>query len=251
MSADRSQGPSGRPPIEAITFDFWNTIVRANDDQARWRVASWIEILDRAGHATTPEQIGEVFRAEWLLHQESWKRNEQYLGVHAARGAVERLELAVDVPTTEALVDAFVTEGEKAEFEPCPGVVDALRALHDAGVRIGIICDVGFTPATGLRRLLQRFDALDLFTGWSFSDEVGWYKPAPQMFEHALGYLATTAAETAHIGDIRRTDVAGAKAAGFLAIRYRGVSDDTDAEQPEGDIVIDHHDELLAALGLP
>ncbi len=133
-----------------------------------------------------------MFRAEWLLHQESWKRNEQYLGVHAARGAVERLELAVDVPTTEALVDAFITEGEKAEFEPCPGVVEALRALHGAGVRIGIICDVGFTPSTGLRRLLQRFEVLDVFTGWSFSDEVGWYKPAPQMFQHSLDYLGTT-----------------------------------------------------------
>ena len=62
-----------------------------------------------------------------------------------------------------------------------------------------------------------------MFAGWSFSDEVGWYKPAPQMFQHSLDYLGTTASATAHIGDIRRTDVAGANAAGFLAIRYRGV----------------------------
>ena len=71
------------------------------------------------------------------------------------------------------------------------------------------------------------------------------------MFEHSLAYLGTRAAATAHIGDIRRTDVAGANARRRARrSATAGSSDDTDVEQPEGDVVIDHHDELLAALGL-
>lgn len=46
-----------------------------------------------------------------------------------------------------------------------------------------------------------------------------------------------------HIGDLRRTDVAGAKAAGWLAIRYSGLVDDP-SDGPEADIVIRDHAEL-------
>ena len=54
----------------------------------------------------------------------------------------------------------------------------------------------------------------------------------------------------AHVGDIRRTDVAGAKAMGMVAVRYTGVSDDATQTEPEGDIVITRHADLPAALGV-
>ena len=77
------------------------------------------------------------------------------------------------------------------------------------------------TPSTSLRRQLERHGLLDYFDHWSFSDEVGWYKPAPQIFEHALAGLGVTEpARAAHVGDLRRTDVAGARAHGLLSVRY-------------------------------
>jgi FMN phosphatase YigB (HAD superfamily) len=56
----------------------------------------------------------------------------------------------------------------------------------------------------------------------------------------------------AHIGDLRRTDVGGARAVGWTAVRYRGLNDDApgDDDHPDASVVIDHHDELIEALGL-
>jgi len=94
------------------------------------------------------------------------------------------------------------------------------------------------------------------FDHWSFSDEVGWYKPAPQIFEHALAGLGGIEPEhAAHVGDLRRTDVAGAKAMGMVAVRYRGVFDnaqvvDDGHDRPEADLVIDDHADLPPLLGL-
>lgn len=51
-----------------------------------------------------------------------------------------------------------------------------------------------------------------------------------------------------HVGDLRRTDVAGAKAVGMGTVRFRGVHDD-DSEGPEADAVIDHLHELVSLLG--
>ena len=59
-------------------------------------------------------------------------------------------------------------------------------------------------------------------------------------------------AAMAHIGDLRRTDIAGALGMGMTAVRFRGVIDDPETEEnpQEGDHVIDRHDQLLDALGL-
>lgn len=244
---------SAAPPARAVTFDFWNTLVRATDDQGTWRVESWVAHLADAGIGIGTDRVSEVFRAQWRSHHEGWLSGVIVDGEMAANGAVDQLaaELGRDLEELrEGLVHRFLTEGERAEFVLCPGAEEVVPALAGAGIRLGIICDVGFTPSTGLRRLLERFGLLEHFAGWSFSDEVRHYKPSRVIFEHALAYLGTGPEQTAHIGDIRRTDVAGARAMGMTAVRYRAVADDTDEAHPEGHHVIDHHDELLAVLGL-
>jgi putative hydrolase of the HAD superfamily len=94
---------------------------------------------------------------------------------------------------------------------------------------------------------------LDLFDHWSFSDEVGCYKPAAAIFEHALAGLGVGSPErAAHVGDLRRTDAAGARAIGMTAVRYRGVFDDPppeDHDALDAHHVIDDHADLLAVLG--
>ena len=53
-----------------------------------------------------------------------------------------------------------------------------------------------------------------------------------------------------HVGDRRRTDVGGARAAGMRAVRITTAFCDPDEDAPEGDAVISSYDELLPALGL-
>ena len=58
-----------------------------------------------------------------------------------------------------------------------------------------------------------------------------------------------------HVGDLRRTDVAGARALGMTTVRFRGVVEDDapeegDDEGPEADHVIDRLAELPALLGV-
>ena len=240
MSGDR---------IEAVTFDYWNTIVRADADQGGHRLRAWAVEYADAGHLVDDDALHAAFRAVWDRHQAAWLRNEQYTGERAARAAIDQLDLPVSEQVRDRLVERFVTAGEEAGFHLCDGVDVLLTELQGRGMRLGIVCDVGFTPSTGLRRILQRFGLLVCFDGWSFSDEVGWYKPAPAIFEHALGYLGVGPGAAAHVGDLRRTDVAGARAMGMTAVRYRGAHDDV-SDGPEGDHVIDHHAELWRALAL-
>ena len=104
------------------------------------------------------------------------------------------------------------------------------------------------TPSVALRHHLERHGVLELFDHFSFSDEVGWYKPAPTIFRHALdGLGGVDPSRAAHVGDLRRTDVAGARAMGMTSVRYRGIYDDT-SDAPDADVVCDTHDEVAEVL---
>jgi FMN phosphatase YigB (HAD superfamily) len=239
----------GTPHVRAVTFDYWNTLVRATDPTAQWRVDRWRALIVDRGLDADDAQIRAAFGVAWETHSDAWRRNEQLSGERFATLAIDALPIDVSGELRTELAHAFTTEGSANEFVLCEGAAETVHALHRAGIPLGIICDVGITPSVGLRRLLARFGLLDCFAGWSFSDEVGWYKPAREIFEHALGYLGVDSAGVAHVGDLRRTDVVGARAMGMTSVRYRGAADDV-SDGPEGDIVVDHHDRLIDALGL-
>jgi FMN phosphatase YigB (HAD superfamily) len=73
-------------------------------------------------------------------------------------------------------------------------------------------------------------------------------KPDVRVFRHTLDELEVRAPEAAHVGDIQRTDIAGAQAAGMAAIHFIGVNN-RDAARSTGDLIVRHFDELPAKLG--
>jgi putative hydrolase of the HAD superfamily len=241
-------------PLDAVTFDFWNTLAHEERGHLRGRrLEAWAGLLEDAGFAVSRERLDAVLDESWQRYVEHWKANRQFQFAEAAEHCLEALGYDVPPDVRDKLVDAFGRVGEHAELHLTEGIGDCLAALAGRGVRLGIVCDVGMTPSPILRDFLDRAGLLKFFGAWAFSDEVGHYKPSPVIFEHVLAGLGGVApARAAHVGDLRRTDVAGARAMGMVAVRYTGVyDDDADAEgQPEADVVVASHAELPAALGL-
>ena len=237
------------PRFEAVTFDYWNTLVweEAGHLSGR-RKEAWAGLLEEAGFAMERALLDAVFQRNWERYVEHWTANQQFQSVRAAEELVEQLGFDVPANVRRALIEAFTDVAHDAELHLTDGVADCLRSLRDAGLKLGIICDVGMTPSPVLRAHLERHGVFELFDHCSFSDEVGHYKPSPVIFEHALEGLAVPANRAAHIGDIRRTDVAGALAMGMTAIRYTGISDDATQSTPEAHHVVASHAEVPALL---
>ena len=236
----------------AITFDFWDTLVRS--DTTATRIARRIaiaEVLAEHGLPAELDAIESAFDSAWQRFDSSWAMGEQFTGHHAAEHVLDLLGHAPDAIVRREVIDAYVSAGADVQLELTPNVATTLRSLKDAGLRLGIICDVGLTPSPTLRRILDAHGVLELFDHWSFSDEVGVYKPDRAIFDHALdGLGGIDPADAAHIGDLRRTDVAGALGRGILALRYCGITDDDPAHGPEADLVVDDHAHLPGLLGL-
>lgn len=245
--------------IEAVTFDYWETLVSeglgidAEEDGSMHsrQLRAWSAILYEAGFPVDDVAIEQAFTHNWEIFHECWRANVQ----HGPREGTPLMcgFLGIDPPpeVNAQLVESFAEVGHEAPLQLAPGAEDCLRTLRDSGARIGIICDVGMTYSPTLRERLEDFGVLGLFDHWSFSDEVGCFKPFAPIFEHAMAGLGVSDfARVAHVGDGRRTDMAGALAMGMTAVRYTHFNDPPPDTGPDGDFVLDDHAKLPATLGL-
>jgi HAD superfamily hydrolase (TIGR01549 family) len=96
-----------------------------------------------------------------------------------------------------------------------PDAIDCLRAVHDAGFRIGV---VGNQPARAEAMLSGLGLPLDLVAS---SESWGVQKPDPRFFERIALELELPAGEVAYVGDRIDNDVRPAAAAGLQAIFVR------------------------------
>ncbi len=232
--------------IEAVTFDFWNTLMWEGPDAlVASRMAALVGLVEEIGLPVDEPALRSAHQVAFERYQAAWRANRQFCVPDAVTVMAEQLGIGKEPKLLDLLAGAFDAAGDDVELHLAEGAEDFLRRLDARGVRLSIVCDIGLTPSPVLRRHLTRRGLLDLFGSWAFSDEIGCYKPEPRIFEHALdGLGGVSPGRAAHIGDRRRTDVAGARALGMLSVRYTGVYDDPDTEGGDADIVISHYDEL-------
>jgi len=238
--------------IRAVTFDFWDTLV--SEDMGAMRglqIDAWLEVLDAGEIGVPREELAAAFNENWLLFEEHWHANDRQWTPEDSTSHICALLGVRGDEVHDQLVDTFRRVGEAAPLVAAEGAADTLGALKEAGVALGIVSDVGLTGAGTLRQRLEWFGLLEFFDAWAFSDETGWFKPAPQAFAPALDGLGIDdPSEAAHIGDSKRTDIAGAIGLGMTAIRFAGFHDRADGEGPEAPIVVSRFEEIPGSLAL-
>jgi HAD superfamily hydrolase (TIGR01509 family) len=89
------------------------------------------------------------------------------------------------------------------------GLLHGLRQQH----RLAVVSNFDYTPTA--RHVLEREGVADLFDSIVISDEVGWRKPKPVIFERALQRLGITPGEALFVGDRADIDVVGARGVGM------------------------------------
>ena len=161
----------------AVTFDFWNTLVGRDRGRDPSSASLGRGAVDATGCRPAPNRWPPPWRPAGTGSTNGGGPTSRSAPVRRSspRSTTSRWRC----PTTRWT--PWPRSSSWARTRPtcglAPNVGDSLRALAGAGVRIGIICDVGLTPSATLRRYLDHHGLLGYFDHWSFSDEVGWYKP--------------------------------------------------------------------------
>ncbi len=218
-------------PLAAVTFDFWETLVRDRPDnlaraRAR-RIESLKALLEGAGCAHPVPVFEEAHdRCGVEMTARFWTANREPSIQDQVRLFFDCLESGLcdrlDAEIFAQAVDAYGAPAFEYPPDLMPGARDAVRALAARGVRLGIVSNTGRTPGVVLRRILDRYDLLRYFEtiAISYSDEVGFRKPDARIFTRTLEALSVMPGRALHVGDNPHDDVAGARACGMRTAHY-------------------------------
>jgi putative hydrolase of the HAD superfamily len=184
----------------------------------------------------------------WARHDEAWKQVETFGPGRMAAYCLEARGIDDDDAISE-LTREFEEASISSGVDAVEGAAETMAALKEAQIGIGLVCDTGFTPGRVVRDILDRVGLGQYLEVLCFSDEVGVPKPGNEIFAKALAELGVRPPEAVHVGDLRRTDIAGAHDIGMHGVRFKGVHDDQ-TDSPDAEVCIARHQDLLSVIGL-
>ncbi|MFW5749114.1 MAG: HAD family hydrolase [Chloroflexota bacterium] len=139
---------------------------------------------------------------------------------HLGRVLVEAA-IAVGMPEDRADIDALLDAYEWGVIEGTsafPEAISVLEKLRAHNIKMGIVTNA-FQPMRLRDIELHGHGLREFFPDCRISAaDVGVLKPHPDIFKRALACMGTPPEETVFIGDNPTADIAGAQAAGMLAV---------------------------------
>jgi HAD superfamily hydrolase (TIGR01549 family) len=214
--------------VRVISFDLWDTVFADDSDEPKrlqlglppkpverrdlvHRFLSRHAPIERALVDCAYDTTDAAFRHVWHGQHVTWTVEERLRIL--LKGLQRRL------PDDELSELVRLHEEMELQVRPdlVPGVEDVLKTLGQR-YRLVVISDAIFSPGRALRQLLAGYGLLDHFSGFVFSDEIGYSKPAPEVFRRAAELADCPLSEMLHIGDREHNDVAGPKSLGARAV---------------------------------
>jgi HAD superfamily hydrolase (TIGR01549 family) len=236
--------------LRAVTLDYWNTLFADARGAERERCREEIlrAQLKLVGLRPPRTELAEALQSGYDFFDRLWYHEHR---TPLCYETVDAILTALDVMLPEDSRARVITAFEQLLLEvppdPMPGAVYTLPLLAER-YRLAVICDTGYSPGSVLRDLLARHDMLRHFSYLYFSNEHAVSKPSSLAFRRTLERLGVRPVEAVHVGDMQRTDVAGAQAAGMSAVLFVGANN-RDVAHTTADLIVRHFDELPAALG--
>lgn len=212
-------------PIRAATIDFWNTLYDSANGPPRNEARRTVlrEAIMAAGLACPDDRFEAAYTGLWEYFDHHWLERQRTPTSHEmVLEILRRLELELPDDAVASVAGEFARGVLDHPPGLLPGARDGVRYLKERGLYIALISDTAFSPGSILRELMERDGIARYFDAYIFSDETGVAKPHPEAFRLALAGAGARPEEAFHVGDIERTDIRGARAAGMKAVLYMG-----------------------------
>jgi HAD superfamily hydrolase (TIGR01549 family) len=210
--------------VEAITFDFYNTLIFHPDERGRGRAL--VEYLQNHGLRPVPWEhrfLHDVFEghATDYCPEAPQDQREAYYALLVQR-VFERLEVPASPETVSQHARSIWQILGPASFDVFPDALKALQTLRAQGYPLAVISN--WEP--GLRHFCTELGLADYFDHILGSADLGVAKPDERIFADACSRLGVPADRVLHVGDTLSDDYLGGKASGLLVAlldRHPGV----------------------------
>jgi putative hydrolase of the HAD superfamily len=213
----------------------------------------YASVFTEHGIDVTVDAFEEAFKASWAEweHEGPFEATEE--GSFQRLMALDRLVFGrlgyKDLPVS-FFRDIDAAFHRRSAWHVFPDVLPALDAMRAAGFRLGVVSNWGWTAP----ELLHLLELSSHFEVLAISARVGYQKPHPAIFRHALDLMSAAPQDAIHVGDDPGADVVGARRAGIepvLIVReHRRASIPDPEASADGAPVIQDLRGLLDLLGV-
>ncbi len=236
--------------LRALTFDYWDTLYEggALPERVALRRTAVGALLGAYGRDLPEEQLRALYEESGREAQRWWSEEHRgYRTDDRLRWILERAAVTPREGCEHVAAAADAVDNALLMLPPAmlPGAWQMLRTLSRRYV-LAVISDTGFASGRAQDRLLEKDAARGYFDATIYSMDIGHAKPRREIFDAAVATLGVPPGEILHIGDNERTDVRGALAVGFRAIRLDVVRD---SGPSEAEFVARSFEELTTYLG--
>jgi putative hydrolase of the HAD superfamily len=205
--------------LKAVIFDYGLVLSGPADPAARAR------LLEISGLSP------EIFDAHYWKYRLDYDR-----GTLNGRTYWQTIARETGLTLSAEQIDELIEQDVLLWATVNPLMLDWLERLRAAGLKVGILSNMGEDLLAHMRR---NFGWLDLLHHLTWSCELNTVKPEPAIYEHTLTKLGVEPAEALFIDD-KMENVEGARSLGIHALLFR------DARTLQGDL-----DRQNWAAGLP
>jgi REG-2-like HAD superfamily hydrolase len=202
-------------PLRAVFLDIGDTVMRPNP--------SWEHVyaiaFEEHGVEVELDALRDALRAAY--HHGGWGFEGGFEATEETsyRRTVEIDQAAIAQLGIGPMPDSFFRRLSElflvvSNWHVFPDVLPALRALRERGLVIGAVSNWVWQ----LPELLHSLELVSHFDFIAASARVGFEKPHPEIFRHALEQAGVQAGEAVHVGDHIDADVEGARGVGIAPV---------------------------------
>jgi HAD superfamily hydrolase (TIGR01549 family) len=202
--------------VEAVAFDFFDTLVFHRDGRGRGRVLT--EYLEARGLGPAP-WVHEVLYDVFELHDGAYspvaplEERERYYAELAGR-VFEKLRVSAASGDALRHSPALWEILGPRSFEVFPDALDALKKLYAMSIPMVIISNW----QSGLRHYCHELGIARFFDHIIGSADFGVAKPDSRIFREASRRLGIAPSRILHVGDSHDADYFGGEGAGFQVL---------------------------------
>jgi putative hydrolase of the HAD superfamily len=187
--------------ISAVLFDYGMVLSGPPDPFARQRMERILGVDE------------ETFRKAYWKYRDAYDRGT-LVGVSYWNRVADDLNKPLDDAVLSALIDADNTLWTRPNLP----MIDWASRLQRAGIKTGILSNIGDDMEAGIR---ARFPWLAEFDHHTFSHRLGIAKPDAAIYLHAAAGLGVPCGEILFVDD-KEENILAARAVGMVAVQYGG-----------------------------
>ena len=212
--------------IKLWTFDFWETLYHDNNELEEERYNQRLKILTDYCSQDQKVKINEIDRLYKNIEKSFFDAHKNKpFKTFCLKDIVKKVLIEHGVPISNIdqyeNIETLLRKIDEVCLDIPPILSSSAKDMlielkkHSA---LAIISNTEGTTGSTLRKLMVKDDVYDLFSKFSFSDEVGVIKPYETIFHQTIKYFEVPPELVCHVGDSLENDYYGASKYNMNAI---------------------------------